>query len=104
MAVKRATTGGKRRSKHPWHAVSVVPGAGACERAIALRGKRFLSLEAPPLPLPDCPNRSVCKCVYEHYKDRRSGPRRALELSGLRPASRNSERRAGPGRRKGDGE
>lgn len=95
---------GKRNSKHPWHAVSIVPGSGACQPALAVRGKRFLSGEAPPLPLPGCANPSACKCVYRHHQDRRSGPRRALELTGHRTARPPTERRAGPGRRKRDGE
>jgi hypothetical protein len=94
----------KRSSKHPWHAVAIVPRADACEPAVAIRGKRFLSPDAPSLPLQDCPNPSACKCVYQHHEDRRTGPRRASELSGLRTARPQQNRRAGPGRRKRDGE
>lgn len=94
----------KRSSKHPWHAVSVVPRGEACERAAAMRGKRFLALEAPSLPLPECPTPTACKCVYQHHEDRRGGPRRASELTGLGTARPEMNRRAGPGRRKRDGE
>jgi hypothetical protein len=95
----RAGPGARAR---PWHAVGVVAGPSACEVARAFRGTRFLSHEAPHVPLPGCPDRGGCRCVYRHFADRRSGPRRAFE-KGL-PASRivAAERRTKRGRRATD--
>ena len=58
--------------KEPWHAVSVVGQSEACPASRELRDKRYLSSEAPSLPLPQCSSPSLCKCVYRHYSDRRS--------------------------------
>ena len=68
----------KKAVQH-FHAVSIVPGPRACAAARALGDQRFLSRDAPPLPLKDCscPN---CQCRYEHYDDRRRMGRRARDL------------------------
>ena len=68
-----------RKKTSPYHAVTIAPGPRACEAAKALRGKRFLSREAPDLPLRDC-SCSSCTCRYEHHDDRRNGQRRARDL------------------------
>ena len=68
-----------RKTVSPYHAVGVIPGPRVCAAAEALRGKRFLSREAPTLPLKKC-DRGDCQCRYEHYEDRRKGPRRAREI------------------------
>ncbi len=91
-----------RSSKQPWHAVSIVPRGAACELAVALRERRFLSSEAPQLPLPDCPSANKCQCVYRHYTDRRAGPRRSSDDTGFHSARSDDERRAGRGRRGDD--
>jgi hypothetical protein len=44
-----------------------------------LRGQRFLSREAPQLPLKAC-DREDCTCRYEHHQDRRKGFRRARDM------------------------
>ena len=86
-----------------WHAVSVLPGARACADALALCGKRFLSgSEAPALPLPGCSAPATCKCVYKHHEDRRAGPRRADERSGIGRAPAKEEKRKKRGRRESD--
>ena len=71
------TTASRQHSLY--ESVSVVCASGACEPAKALAEKRFLSSEAPILPLSDCSS-STCSCKYVHYDDRRSdsGGRRAL--------------------------
>ena len=63
-----------------WHAVSVAPGYHCCAEAKALEGQRFLSRDAPPLPLKDCNRGAECSCRYEHHEDRRKGPRRARDI------------------------
>ena len=76
-AKKTRTTASRQHSLYK--SVSVVCASGACQAATALAEKRFLSSEAPILPLSDCSS-SACSCKYVHYDDRRndSGGRRAL--------------------------
>lgn len=56
----------------PFHAVSIEPHQHSCLAAKALKAQRFLSEEAPALPLIACAA-SECQCKYIHYPDRRSG-------------------------------
>jgi hypothetical protein len=94
-----------KRPPRPWHAVSIVPGPQSCAGAAGLARKRFLSREAPTLPLKSC-DQQHCACHYEHHDDRRKGPRRANELGvsvdgylGLEKDKRGGPKR---GRRKTD--
>ena len=89
-ASKRAAAAGRR-----WHAVSIVVRSTACAAAQVCKGKRFLSAQAPRLPLPGC-DAAQCGCKYRHHEDRRDGPRRELET----PAERL---RSGPNRRSSRG-
>src|SRR5262249_54788293 len=87
-----------------WHAVSIVSSSQSCEAARALKERRFLSRDAPRLPLPDCAQAEHCRCSYRKYADRRAGPRRDEEqLGGRRTPDGGAERRAGRGRRRTDG-
>lgn len=68
---------GKRRLAKPvtpqekqYHCVSIVLTPTACQAIRALEGKRFLSKEAPRLPLAEC-DCSQCDCKYQHHEDRR---------------------------------
>jgi hypothetical protein len=93
------------RITNPWHAVSVQASGNACPVCKQITGIRFLSAEAPKLPLADCLHAAACRCVYRHHDDRRAGPRRALERgSPLRGGSLypGEERRAHGGRRRTD--
>jgi hypothetical protein len=86
-----------------WHAVSIVTTNASCRTARALRGVRFLSNEAPHLPLSGCGAGSSCPCAYKHYDDRRGPPRRTEELTGIRrPNPGPQERRQQRGRRSTD--
>jgi hypothetical protein len=90
--------------KHPWHSVSVVGGAEACAAAGELERKRFLSMEAPQLPLPTCSRPDRCQCLYVHYDDRRTSRRRGTDR-GMFPSPRlGNERRVGQERRADDRE
>ena len=60
------------RVVNPYHAVSVRSGPDGCPAAARLQDERFLSSEAPILPLADCSS-VACSCVYQHHDDRRSG-------------------------------
>ena len=62
----------KTIKKEPsFRAVSIQICPQACAAAKKLRDKRFLSGQAPMLPLADC-NVKDCKCKFVHHKDRRS--------------------------------
>jgi hypothetical protein len=102
---QRASPGinpGLRRST-PWHAVSVVAAPSSCEAARALPPTRYLSREAPRLPLADCTSPAYCSCSYKHHLDRRGQPRRKDDLSGLRRGMHSgTERRTVRGRREDD--
>src|SRR5471032_2117582 len=86
---------------NPYHAVSIVSGEGCCAAARGLRSRRFLSREAPALPLAAC-TLSVCRCSYRHFDDRRMKSRRASDRIGRPAAWAGAERRAVGGRRQSD--
>jgi hypothetical protein len=85
-----------------WNSVSIVCTSASCAAARALKGQRYLSADAPRLPLTDCTSPGACPCVYRKHPDRRAGPRREEEASGLRRSSPSPERRARRGRRSTD--
>jgi len=86
-----------------WNAVSIVCTSGSCEAARASKGRRFLSAAAPRLPLADCTSPGTCPCTYRKYPDRRAGPRRESETTGMRSRSPVApDRRASRGRRSTD--
>jgi hypothetical protein len=82
--------------------VSILPRGEVCIEVLALTNRRFLSTQAPKLPLKGCPFAATCKCIYRHYLDRRQGPRRSVDETGFRTAATGVERRAGRGRRRED--
>ena len=95
---------------NPWHAVGISTGVSCCRAAVFLRETRFLSKQAPPLPLQGCTQPKACRCRYKHYNDRRSGPRRVSEselfqdaLARHTQAHWTNERRKIRGRRATDG-
>ncbi|WP_394205067.1 hypothetical protein [Shewanella waksmanii] len=57
-------------SIHPHHAVAVVMADDACKAVQQIQGTRYLSADAPTIPLPNCDS-SNCQCHYQHYEDRR---------------------------------
>lgn len=83
-----------------FHAVSIELGPNPCAAVSAIEGERFLSNDAPRLPLPDCTNPD-CHCAYQHYDDRRDGLRRDSDV-GLLRAAPEDERRDRRGRRDSD--
>ena len=83
---------------NPWHAVSVVPSPSSCAKARGLIRQRFLSKEAPHLPLEGCDAR-VCDCHYRHHQDRRREPRRASDVMASGRSWNGPERRHMAGRR-----
>jgi hypothetical protein len=101
----RAGSSAASHRAHPYHAVSIHTGSTACLQAKALKQKRFLSGEAPQLPLAECTARK-CHCVYQHHPDRRSGngDRRAIGSTarGMLGGHGDGERRLTRGRREID--
>jgi hypothetical protein len=97
MAGKETKTTDRR-----WHAVSVKPGEGACSAAVSGKNRRWLSREAPLLPLPGCTRPDTCKCTYNHHDDRRSGSRRAEELDAFTQPPRVVNERRNRRSRRGD--
>jgi hypothetical protein len=86
-----------------FHAVCIRPGTYCCHEARALQGQRFMSHDAPQLPLRNCA-RETCTCRYQHYDDRRAGARRASEIGIAMDSWRETEKRSENrrGRRKTD--
>jgi hypothetical protein len=62
---------------------------------------RFLSSEAPALPLAGCDARA-CTCRYRHHEDRRSSLRRAADVVSSGAYWAGQERRKSIGRRSTD--
>jgi hypothetical protein len=98
------------RVTNPWHAVAISTGSTCCKAAQKLKQTRFLSSQAPSLPLQGCTESRQCHCKYKHFSDRRSGPRRATEselfqnaLARHTAAAMTQERRSRRGRRATDG-
>ena len=92
---------------NPYHAVSIIPGARACDAARHLQGRRILSKDALRLPLTDCQlGASMCHCAYKHHDDRRVRMRRKadrrVEHLASRPSWSGQERRRSGGRRSTD--
>jgi hypothetical protein len=76
-----ASSGVRKRNRRtgyggadPFHAVSINPVGNGCQAVESLGLQRFLSEDAPALPLADC-NAQDCACKYIHHTDRRSGTR-----------------------------
>jgi len=88
----------------PFHSVSIVAGAGACQTAKTLKGVRFLSDEAPLLPLISC-DATRCNCKFAHHQDRRRGARRNPYSAQSHEYSHHGgeDRRHRRGRRQSDG-
>jgi len=100
MAGRQVAERGKEAVDRRWHAVAVKAGTGACPAVVAGRNHRWLSREAPRLPLPGCTRPEGCNCTYEHHADRRAGGRRADEIDAFRrPATVLIERRTRKDRR-----
>jgi len=64
-----------------FHAVAIKFSDNACDAAKVLESKRFLSNEAPRLPLPEC-QLLKCNCRFVHFKDRRARSNRRSPFRG----------------------
>lgn len=91
-----------RTLQHLFHGIAIEPGECACNAALALKGQRFLSEEAPRVPLEACDRLEQCRCVYRHFTDRRTELRREADM-GLPMRDMPEDKRYGAGRRVTDG-
>jgi hypothetical protein len=91
----------RRVSRNRWHAVTIAAPANACDAAQACKGKRFLSGDAPGLPLQEC-DAKRCECRYRHYDDRRGDSRRRDKKDAAQQGREQSNRRLSRGRRASD--
>jgi len=93
----------QKKAVQRFHAVTIAAGPRACAAALTLRDQRFLSRDAPPLPLKGCAC-AKCECHYEHHDDRRKTGRRARDLGVSLDGYTEDEKRGGAkrGRRKAD--
>jgi len=85
----------------PYGAVSLWPCLEACGAAWKLQGERFLSADAPTLPLASC-DQSNCECRFREHSDRRVDDDRRnnwARFGGFAPRAEKDERRAGRDRR-----
>ena len=101
LGLKRRKPPPKPRIDTTYHAVSIIPGSNACQAAHRFSGHRFLSGQAPPLPLPTC-DAFNCECRFRHHRDRRAGARRRSDIGLMPGAYAGDERRNTRGRRKDD--
>lgn len=74
---KSATLPAKPR---PFAAVSIEPGAIACDEVQRHAGRRLLQKNAPVLPVPGC-DQAECGCRYRKFDDRRSGTERRVPFA-----------------------
>jgi hypothetical protein len=88
-------------AKSSWKAFAILADDAACAAARELRGKRFLSRNAPRLPLPECSKQDQCQCKYRHLGDRRGPQRRAVDEGAfLRLAKPVTKEHRRPGERR----
>ena len=83
----------KRQPTH--RAVSICPGAFGCQAIRELEETRYLSGDAPMLPLREC-DQETCECTYEHHEDRRAEEDRRntyAAYNGFDPIQDREERR-----------
>ena len=98
---KKKTKSVSKPKVNRYHCVELRIPYDACDAAMHLHGKRYLSAEAPVLPLPGCDQR-VCQCRFKHHDDRRRDERRdPFSTSGIHTLySEQKNRRLGGDRRR----
>ena len=83
-----------KSSVSPYHCVEVKMSYSACDEVLQLHGKRYLSAEAPVLPVAGCDKN--CTCKFKHYEDRRQDDRRdAFSASGIHFSGEKNRRMGG---------
>jgi hypothetical protein len=77
----RKAEAAKKSAARRYAGVEIQVRETACEAAVAMSGQRFLTSEAPALPLAGC-TAEHCSCAFVKFSDRRTDDRR-LEHSSL---------------------
>lgn len=101
---RKVPTSDKAKAPSLFAAVSIKPGKFPCDAAARILHKRYLTADAPPLPLADC-DHARCDCLYVHHDDRREDEndrRLPNSLSERLFGQTQKERRTRQGRRKTD--
>ena len=93
------------KQKPRYAGVEIIPQKGACCSAVrATAGQRFLTNEAPLMPLPNC-DMAQCNCRYRQVPERRTDIRRDADVgigSAMAMFREDCQRTMGPGRRARD--
>lgn len=71
----QAALAARRNTLKSYHCVEVHTGIPACKAVQHFGTTRFLSVEAPTLPVSGCTMKQ-CKCSFIHHDDRRDDDRR----------------------------
>lgn len=97
---RKAALAAKAREERSYHCVEIRSGKTACEAVKTYVNKRFLSDQAPLLPVEGC-TAQKCSCRYLHFDDRRQHDRRNPYglFAGIPPLN-TGERRSKADRRK----
>jgi hypothetical protein len=77
-------------SYRPYRAVAIEPGGACCDAAEEWSYERFLTTQAPRLPLQDCTKPDTCRCRYQKFADRRQATDRR---AGFTPIEHDDRRR-----------
>lgn len=104
-AAKVSASAKPQRSSPPtaFQSVSILQGPKACCASKDVAKIRFLTKQAPALPLAGCTMQDECHCRYVKHTDRRTEARRLIDVVGMSALLFESEeRRAKAGRRKSD--
>jgi len=89
-----------KKMSSKWHAITVQIEETSCAAASQCRSKRFLSAQAPMLPMRGCDRSAICPCKFKHHDDRRTSRRRNDDVHrDLRSEFIECNRRAVRGRR-----
>jgi len=92
----------KRPQNSPYATTSIgFSDSSACDAVRKLAGRRFLSADAPSIPVRQC-GMGACQCRYKHHADRRSGPTDRRAALGLTVAGGTLGDPSRHGRRKSD--
>ena len=85
-----------------YHAVSIRPASQCCQAVKNTKDVRYLSTEAPTLPVSGCSMPTRCRCKYRHFSDRREDFRRDSDFGMPDRPPLTGDRRERVGRRASD--
>jgi len=91
---KRKSKAVVKKTISPYHCVEVKMAYDACDEVLKIHGMRYLSAEAPTLPLAGCDQN--CGCKFKHHNDRRFDDRRdSFSASGIHFSGQKNRRLGG---------